>query len=372
VQDALAAPRVRRTLLLAAGLALLAQLAVSLPFLFGGDPSVLARHFDGPNYMAVAKTLYRPTSASPLPGYVTSPRYFAAHLPLYPLAVRAAAAFAGYPAGLLLATAFFGAASAAAWAAYQREAAPAVAPLLGVLLFLFVPPRSLLYRSIGATEAPMALFVVLAALAYRRGRTGWAFAAAALASVTRVNGVLVVLVLAVALLARGRVRAALAGATLAALPLAATFAWHGRALGDPFAFFATHSGKESVAPFGNILDFARDGRWVDAELLLGVFLFFGVAAARLWAAGDRFESGVVLAHLALFSILRETDLPRYALTVAPFAVVLAFRDAWANRRVAAAFLAVAAPLGLAYAWATMPNNVCDPAAWRVLTAFLGS
>ena len=42
--------------------------------------------------------------------------------------------------------------------------------------------------------------------------------------------------------------------------------------------------------------------------------------------------GILGLLFALFSVLRETDLPRYSLTVAPFAVVLAFRDVWSNRR----------------------------------------
>ena len=365
------APVLARSLGAAAALAVLAQLAVSLPSLLG-DASALVRHFDGPNYLVVAKTLYRPTDTNPLPGYVTTPQYFAVHLPLYPLAVRVAAAVTGWEAGLLVTTAVFGAASAAAWAAYQRVAAPDVAPLAGVLLFLCVPPRHLLYRSIGATEAPMALLVVLAALAWRRGRVGWAFAAASLACVTRINGLLVVGVLALVLLAERRVREALAGTALALVPLLATFAWQGRVLGDAGAFFATHGGKRGLAPFGYVLDLTREGRWVDAELLLAVFLFYAVAAARLWVLGDRFESALVLAHLGLFALLRETDLPRYALTVAPFAVVLAFRDVWARRQVAAAFLAIAVPVSVAYAWASMPNNLCEPSTYRTLLAFLAS
>jgi hypothetical protein len=218
----------------------------------------------------------------------------------------------------------------------------------------------------------MALLVVLAALAWRRGRPGWAFAAASLASITRINGLLVIAVIAAALLVQRRVRAALGGTALAVLPLLATFAWQGRVLGDPAAFFVTHGGKRSLAPFGYVLDLAREGRWVDAELLLAVFLFLGIAAARLWVSGDRFESALVIAHLALFSVLRETDLPRYSLTVAPFAVVLAFRDVWSNRRVAAAFLAVAVPVALAYAWATLPTNVCEPSTYRALLAFLAA
>lgn len=358
-----------RELVLAAALALLAQLLVSLPSLLG-EADVLVRHFDGPNYLVVAKTLYRPTAESPLPGYIFSPRYFAVHLPLYPLAVRVMAPVAGYPVGLLLATALFGAASAAVFARYLGVAAPEVPALFGTLLFLCVPARHLLYRSIGATEAPMALCVVLAIFAYRTDRIALAFAAASLASITRINGVLVIGVLAVALLARHRLKSAIAGSVLACVPLAMTFAWQGRVLGSPFAFLETHAGKKSFVPFGWLLEKAGEGQWVDAELLLAVFLFYGIAALRLWEAGDRVEAGLVAAHLGLCAVLRETDLPRYFLTVAPFAVVVAFRDVWKRSPLALAFLAVAAPVALAYAWRSMPNNVCHPEAYAALLRFL--
>jgi len=360
-----------RALVLAAVLALLAQLLVSLPSLLG-EADVLVRHFDGPHYLVVAKSLYRPTAESPLPGYIFSARYFAVHLPLYPLAVRAMAPVAGYPAALLLATALFGAASAVVFARYLEVAAPEVPVLFGTLLFLCVPARHLLYRSIGATEAPMAFCVVLAVLAYRTDRIGLAFAAASLASVTRINGVLVIGVLAAALLARRRVRSALAGSALAFVPLAVTFAWQGRVLGSPLAFFETHAGKRSIAPFGWLLEKAGEGQWVDAELLLAVFLFYGIAALRLWETGDRIEAGLVAAHMGLFALLRETDLPRYFLTVAPFAVVVAFRDVWKRPPLALAFLAVAFPVALAYAWRSMPNNVCHPEAYAALLRFLRS
>jgi len=360
-----------RALVLAAALALLAQILVSLPSLLG-EADVLVRHFDGPNYLVVAKTLYRPTEKSPMPGYIFSPHYFAAHLPLYPLTVRAIAPVAGYPVGLLLATALFGVASAVVFARYLGVAAPEVPVLFGTLLFLCVPARHLLYRSIGATEAPMAFCVVLAALAYRTDRIGLAFAAASLASVTRINGVLVIGVLAAALLARRRVRSAIVGSALACVPLVATFAWQGRVLGSSFAFFETHAGKKNFAPFGWLLEKAGEGQWVEAELLLAVFLFYGVAALRLWETGDRLEAGLVAAHLGLFALLRETDLPRYFLSVAPFAVVIAFRDVWKRPSLALAFLAVASPVALAYAWRSMPNNICHPETYAVLLRFLKS
>ena len=88
--------------------------------------------------------------------------------------------------------------------------------------------------------------------------------------------------------------------------------------------------------------------------------------------GDRLEAGLIAAHVALFSLLRERDLARYYLTVAPFAVVVAWRDVWSRPRLAAAVLAVLAPLSVFYAWKTIPMNLCSEPAYRALLSFLGS
>ena len=157
-----------RKLLLAGLLGLLAQAFVCLPFVEA--PDLLVRHFDGPNYMVVAKTFYTPTEVNPMPGYIGTPRYYAVHLPLYPAAVRMFAMAVGYPGGLLLATAFFGALSAAAFVLYLETIRPGAAWLSMLLAFLLLPPRSLLYRAIGATEAPMALFTLLVAWAFHLQR----------------------------------------------------------------------------------------------------------------------------------------------------------------------------------------------------------
>src|ERR1022692_4125898 len=72
----------RHTPLLAALLAVFALVLAWGPFLSRMD--VVVRHFDGPNYLVVAKAFYVPSAANPLPGYALSPSYFAMHTPLYP------------------------------------------------------------------------------------------------------------------------------------------------------------------------------------------------------------------------------------------------------------------------------------------------
>ena len=364
----------RRIPLLAGLLAAIALVIAWGPFLSHMD--VIVRHFDGPNYLVVAKTLYVPTAVNPLPGYALRPSYFAAHTPLYPLVLRACSLFGGWKAGLFLATALLAAASASAFAVYAKDAAPDVPTLVAVLAFLVLPARMFLYRALGASEALMSLLVVLAVLAWRRGRVDWALFAAALATVTRLNGILVVGVLCLALLFSGRVKTALFGGALAAVPLLLLLSWHRFLFGD---FFALRLGREVAdspgrlcLPFAFIGEMATRNDWETAEMLLGLHLFFILCAARLFAKGDRLEAGLIAAHVALFSLLRERDLARYYLTVAPFAVVVAWRDVWSRPRLAAGVLAVLAPLSVFYAWKTIPMNLCSEPAYRALLSFLAS
>lgn len=365
----------RRAPVLAVLLALIALVIAWGPFLSRMD--VVVRHFDGPNYLVVAKTLYVPTEQNPLPGYALAPSYFTVHPPLYPLVLRALAFFSGWKAGFFLATALLAAASASVFALYAKEATPEIPAVFAVLAFLFLPARMFLYRALGASEALMSLLVVVAVLAFHRGRLDWAFLAAALATITRSNGVLVVLVLCLALVLSGRVKAAFTGGALAAVPLLLLFSWYRFLFGDFFALFHVHADSAGGAgrlapPFSFIGELAASNDWETAEMLLALHLFFVLSAARLWAKGDRLEAGLVSAHVALFSLLRERDLSRYYLTVAPFAVVVAWRDVWSRPRLAAAVLAVLGPLSILYAWKTIPMNLCSEPAYRALLSFLAS
>src|SRR5664280_1289687 len=319
----------RRTSLLAALLAVFALVLAWGPFLSRMD--VVVRHFDGPNYLVVAKALYVPTVQNPLPGYALTPSYFTAHTPLYPLVLRACSLFGGWKAGLFLATGLLAAASASAFAVYAKDVAPEIPALV----------------------------------------------AAALATVTRTNGVLVVAVLCMALLFSGRAKTALLGGALAAIPLLLLFSWYRFLFSDFFALFHVHADSAGGAgrlclPFAFIGEMAARNDWETAEMLLGLHLFFVLCAARLFAKGDRLEAGLIAAHVTLFSLLRERDLARYYLTVAPFAVVVAWRDVWSRPRLAAAVLAVLAPLSVFYAWKTIPMNLCSEPAYRALLSFLAS
>jgi hypothetical protein len=339
--------------------------------------NLLVRHFDAPNYLVVAKTLYVPTTSNPLPGYALGPKYFTAHTPLFPIMIRACSLGIGYARGLALATVLLALGSAAMFAAWAREATPEIPSVIAILVFLLLPARMFLYRSLGASEALMSLCVLAAAYAWRRGRVDWAFFSAALATVTRTNGVLVVVVLVLLLVAQRRFWTAIAGGAFAALPLVALFAWYAFLYGDFFSLLHVHADSASGAgrltfPFAFIGEMAAKNDWETAEMLLALHLFYVLCAATLWIRRDRFEAGLIVAHVVLLSLLRERDLARYYLTVAPFAVVLVFREVWARPRVAGAVLAVLGPLSVFYAWKTIPMNLASPEATAALLKLLSS
>jgi hypothetical protein len=345
-------------------------LLVWLPFV--SRPDLFLRHFDGPVYMVVAKMFYRPTAVNPLPGYILHPAYFAIVPPLFPALVRLLSFPFGIPAGLFLALLLSVAASASALAAYARKVLPEVAVGVSVAVFCLLPARHVIYRALGSAEAAMALFVLLAALAWHEERIPAAYAFASLAALTRVNGVLVIGVLSLLLLVRRRPGAAVLGGLLGMAPLGLLFAWHGRVLGTPWAFFAVHGSKKLLVPFAEVGEQLRAGQWEAAELLLATFLFMALAAARLWVMKLPFESLLVLAHIGLFSFMRESDLPRWSLTVAPFVFLVAWRDLWKETKVAAIALAGLGVLSISYAWQSSGENLLSEAVYHHFLRFLAS
>lgn len=357
-----------RGALLAALLAAATCLLVWVPF--ATSPDLFARHFDGPAYLVVAKTLYQPTDVNPLPGYIRHPAYFTIHFPLFPLGIRFFALFLGYPAGMAAATLAFAMASAAAFHLYARRVMPEAAPLVPTLAFLLFPARHTLFRALGSAEGAFALCVLVAAWAYHEERFGLAFAAAGLSAVTRVNGLLLIGVLGLLLLARREWKWAIGGGAASLVPFAALCGWFFHLFGSPFAFLAVHGTKKTPFPFAEIAEKIQEGNWEGAELLVAWILLMALGAARLWAMGLRLESLVVFAHVALFALLRESNVPRWASPLAPFFLVVAFRELWTARRVALVTLLSLGALSVGYAWHSTEQDVVSAPVYEHLLRFL--
>lgn len=344
-------PEGRRADLLLVLAALAGSAAVWAPF--AGEMVAVYSVWDGPNYLTVARAGYDVQPSNPLLAYVHETTYFAVHLPVYPALVRALS-FLGWQHALLLVSV----ASAAGAAVLFRRLCADVWKLPGAfwlaLVFLFLPPRWLMFRSTGSTEATYALLAFGAILLFERGRTGWASLLGGLAGLTRTPGVLIAAAFAVVLLRRRRFRE-LPWTVLGAVPLTLYFAFWWTKTGNFFQYLVPHAEKAaSFGPFAFLPELFRRGFYHQAEYYVLLALVYAVGTLRLKST-PALETPF---WYALFQLALQVNVPvedwsRYWLSFAPFALVLGYRDVVASRP----FRILFAPYVLAallYCWGTIP------------------
>jgi hypothetical protein len=216
------------------------------PFLH--DMSTVYRFWDGPNYMTVARDLYRISPENPLLSYVYTPVFFASYLPFYPFCVRLLA-FVGYERALPLATLLYGRAVLIFYR-LARDVWKLPSPGSLALVFLFLPPRWVLYRSVGASEAVYIACSLASIWFFEKGRIGRASAAGGLAALTRISGLMIAPAYAAVLIREKRYRQLL-WLGLIPLGLLGYFVFCAYRFGDFFAYFRAHGEKlVRLVPFG--------------------------------------------------------------------------------------------------------------------------
>jgi hypothetical protein len=362
-----------RERLVAAAAMLASSLAVYAPFF--GSLDQVCRYWDGPPYLYVAKTLYRVPAEHPFTPYALPASYFANHLPLYPLLVRALTplTLGRYPEAMLLATLLTGAAAAVLFLELLRSHGLVRSPVWSALLFCVLPPRWLVYHAVGATEPLFLCWVFGAFLALRRERPGVVVLLAGLAAITRIVGVLLVPVFALVYIERGERRRALAMG-LAVAPLLALFGWYHVVYGDFFAYFTWNLGAAGIVspwPLEIFRRFAANSanRFHGLELYASMYFAYAVGTLALWRRRrELFWFCAVYFAFCLF--VTHHDLPRYMAVLAPFAVVVAFDPVLG---LPATRLALPLLLYLAYteAWAVIPTKLVSAAVYAELLRVLG-
>ena len=308
-----------------AAVMLLSTLAVYAPFATSMDK--VFRYWDGPQYLFVAKTLYVIPDGHPFEPLGLTAKYFASHLPLYPLLIRglSLATLGDYPLAMLLATVATSVASAVLFLELLRSWQLVSAPLWTATLFCFLPPRWVIYHSVGATEPLFYCFTFAALLALRRERHGWVPVFVGLASLTRITGLLLVPVFGLIYLSRRDLRR-LATLPLSGLGVVALFALYGRLFGDFFAYSSWNLdrlGMLSTEPLEGFLRSAGSGDYRATELYFWLYFVYGVGVLALWRTRELFWYGVVFWVFGAFVIHR--DLTRYFLALSPFALLVGFQ-----------------------------------------------
>lgn len=348
---------------------------------------VVYRHWDGPPYVVVAKSLYDPLDEvwrhyGRRYGQNWGAEDHAAHLILYPLSVRAMAPIAGYWNALLLATFLY--TTAALWVLYClfRDFGLVSQPLWAALAFVVFPPRWLLVHSIGASEPAFLLFLLGAVYCYRR-RWLWAVGLlGALAGVTRIYGILLLPAFVLCEIVRvggaedwepramisavHRRELAVACGWLLLIPalLAIHFGLYHFRLGSFWAYFDQNASVLTAIPFWRMY-----GPMGYGNVLLHFFLLYGVAWC--WVQGHRDLAIVSSALLVPNFFVTLHDLGRFLIPVYPLLLFAPFDFLW-QRRESRFALAACLPMIYAYTWGSLPRNTLHPRIYESLASFLSS
>ena len=340
-----------------------------LPFLSNGTVDQLFRYWDGPNYLLVAKTLYSIPADHPLSPY-TVPSYFAAHLPLYPFAIKLFSVF-GYPVAMLLTTTAFTVGATLVFYTLLKENNWVSNPLWSTVISLFIPARYLIYHTVGATEAPFIFFICLSLLFYFRERYFLSFLFGGFAGITRITGILLGIGYLVDLLIKRRWKVIpLLG--LIGSPLFLTFVFYHFHYGDFFAYLKVNASESNKLfrfdPFLILKSYASTGNTHAAEFYLYLYAVYGIGTALLWKV-NRTLCWAIAPFFLFNCFVFHQDLARYFIPLAPFSLVIAFDKVLHTRAALWLFLPVVA-LTYIYAWGMIPHNLCVDWVYNNLDIFL--
>jgi len=358
-------------------LVLLSTLILWLPFLLKSEswfglkinhPSFdyVYRHYDGPLYIIPAKTLYNFQSLE----IGIPPKYFAAHLPGYPLLIRAVREIGGfrdlgYLKSMISVNLLATIGLALFFYFFLKKFKLTKKPLLLASIFLFLP-RFLVVRSVGAPESLFILLILSSIYFFEKKSYLLAGLLGGLATMTKSPGVLLFagycLVLVERLIKLKKVNYRWLAILLIPLGLLAVFGLYWRQMGDFFAYFKSGDNIHLVFPF-SVFNFQKP--WVGTAWLEDVvFYFFLYGLVVISLKNNKYRSffyfSLIFFIAAIF--IQHRDISRYSLPLWPMALV-AYEKFFTSKK----FLIISIIMLLAvylYAWNFMIYNVMPIADWR--------
>lgn len=293
--------------------------------------ATIYRNYDGLEYVVIAKSFYYPDLIGQLP--LTQPaNYYAAHFPGYSLAMIPIASIIGFLKSMLFVSLLFTILSSLAFYYLVRDFKLSSNPLLLTLIFLILPARWLIVRSVGSAEPVFAFFVITSIYFFLKApRTSFIWLSAILASLaqlTRPPGILLAIALGVYVLWQTYHKKSLKYLLsyypflLIPLTLLAIFYWFSISYQDFFAYF--HSGDNIHLFFPPFQSLNKNQFWVGSMWLEDIIYIFilGFLAGMLLIKQKLYPLAFfVLTYLLASIFVAHRDISRYTLPIVPFALI---------------------------------------------------
>lgn len=361
--------------------------ALRLPEIWGiklkqdGMATIVA-NYDGPYYIVAAKTLYNPTLIEQNFSFPLPAIYYSAHYPLFPLLIRGIASvlpFITYPYAMMAAT--LASSILASWVFYLllRQIGLGKNALWLSLLFLVLPARGLIARSVGSPE-PLFILTILSSVYFFNKKSYWLAAIfGSLAQLTKPPGILLFLayVLAILVPAWGQLANTKFSAWFKRLPwgayplllipatLVGLWYWYGIRYGSFFAYF--NSGDNIHLTFPPFQVFNPAAEWVGTfwlEEIIWIYLFGALSVFYLIRQKQAVLASFAGVFLLSLLFVSHRDIARYSLPLVPF-VFIAFNKVLEAREFRWAILLLIIPIYL-FAIVFIENNVTPIPDWTPL------
>ncbi|MBU4210402.1 hypothetical protein KKC08_00770 [Patescibacteria group bacterium] len=347
----------------------------NIPKLLGfSDTSIhtLFANYDGPNYMIIAKCGYdtdciRQSFSLPQPL-----EYYPAHLPAYPLMIKALDIFFPAPVAMLFVTLAGSIFLNLVFYQLIKTFTNSSKALWLTFLFNFFPARFFILRNIGAPETWFIGFTLLSILLFKKEKYLYSAIFAALSQALKSPGILLFgafsLIFIQKLITKQETPAILFKKfilyILVPLTVLIIFAFYKYQTGDFLAYF--HSGDNfhlNPLPF---LVFAGNRSWVHSiwlEDIIYIFLFALLAIQTLFKKYQK--SNIISIYPALFLLstlfVAHRDISRYVAPIYPFAF-LAFEKYLSSKTFKFAFWVIL-PAIILYSINFCIGNIAPIADW---------
>ncbi|MFZ6035199.1 MAG: glycosyltransferase 87 family protein [Patescibacteria group bacterium] len=329
----------------------------------GNSFEYLYKNYDGPLYVTAAKNFYFQT-----------PKYFAAHLPLYPILIRSGreimntlnlnADKLGYLKSMLSVNVLSTAALTCLFYFVLKKFKLTTNPwaLAAVLLFL---PRFLVVRSVGAPESLFMVLVLASLYFFEKEKYLWAGLMGGLAVMTKSPGILLfgayTLAIAEKHYRERKIDYKWSWILLIPSGLLAVFLIYWKQMGDFLAYFHSGDNIHLVFPF-SVFNFQKT--WIGTAWLEEIFFYlfiYGLTIVNLWKSKYRSFFYFALVFFIATLFIQHRDIARYSLPLWPLALI-ANEKFFTSKKFLMVSLVLIFGIYL-YAWNFITYNIMPIADW---------
>ncbi len=327
------------------------------------------RNYDGPYYVAVAKTWYDKAALGGQFAFNLPLEYYPAHFPFYPFLISIVSALGfnnlqamvgiNLAAGVSLSLAMYFIGKKSGWKN----------PFWIALATMFLWPRMWAVRSVGSPETLFMLALVGALYFFDKGKYGYAGVAGALAVLTKSPGVLLIPTFGILAVWKSIEKkkfetAILWPVILVTLALAGLFYFYYLRTGDFLAYF--HTGDNIHLGFLPFRVFDSSQSWVGSfwlEDIIWVYLAAGLGVYYAFKKNITWGLFGAIFYISLLFVAHR-DISRYSLPLVPIAM-MGFAEVWSRKEVRTALLLLLIPLFF-YTLNFVNNNTLNIADWAPL------